>query len=295
MAAASAASLNEGIEKHIYEHDTVIIGESIDALLHSFINDIPIIYNIHSPPPYFDLYDICPFNYNGDLYDRIRRDLSLETDIVPKIDVWNYISSILGLKGLSPLSDKVKTIRIQDNLLKIFTNNSKVVKFRFNNLVIFDDRNVEGIPEPYEKTKEKYRVLDWYKVLSGCIHENHRLADTCREDFVKDIYFYPSERNPKFKHLVAVSYMTEEQLTDPDYSEIYIRYKILDMMEKAGISGRSNGIDKKTNKQKRLSLRIEFQEREVLDESKILYKEVRNITFRNKAEDLWEKTSTYQE
>ena len=273
-------SLNRGIEKHVYEYNTIVIGNDLNAFLYSFINNIPIIRNIYSPPPFFDLFDLHNISYNSDLYDRTQRDLNLEKDKIPKIDVWNYISTLLGLNGLSPLSDKVKTIRIQDNLLKVFTSNSRVVKFKFENLVIFDDRNIEGITSSYEKIKGKYRILDWYKVLSGCKHDSDYILGD--DDFVKEIYFYPSEKNPKFKHLVAVSHIAEECLMDPTYSEIYVRYRVLDMMREAGIMGRDNGIDKKTNKQKRLSLKIEFQEREILSESKILYKEVGNIIFNDK-------------
>tara|TARA_Y100000310_G_C20648928_1_gene798272 strand:+ start:400 stop:1269 length:870 start_codon:yes stop_codon:yes gene_type:complete len=273
-------SLNRGIEKHIYEYNTIVIGSELNAFLYSFVNNVPILRNIYSPPPYFDLFDVRTFGYNCNLYDRAQRDLNLEADKIPKIDVWNYISTLLSLDGLSPLSDKINTIRIQDNLLKVFTNNSKVIKFRFDNLVIFDDRNIEGLETDHERTKGKCRILDWYKVLSGCKHDNKYILDD--NDFVKEIHFYPSEKNPKFKHLVAVSYVEEGRLKKSDYSEIYVRYKILDMMEKAGITGRNNGYDKETNKQKRLSLKIEFQEREILSENKILYKEVDNIVFNDK-------------
>ena len=86
-------------------------------------------------------------------------------------------------------------------------------------------------------------------------------------DFVRDIHFYPSERmdgNPKKKRdILAISYLSEKQLSDVGYTDAYVRFKVLDMMKEAGMQGIKNGIDAHTGKSKRLSIRIETAEREV--------------------------------
>ena len=64
-------------------------------------------------------------------------------------------------------------------------------------------------------------------------------------EFVKDIIFYPTDRsdNRNLKDLVAVSYLTDEQINDFNYSDTMAKFKIIEMMKDAGIRGARNGRD----------------------------------------------------
>ena len=254
--------VRSGIARHVHTCDTIVVGSDLNAIIFSYINGYIFINNHYSEPPYFDTLDLSDITGAVSLYDDICEKMGPKTGEISKEKVWNYISVLLSVRGLHPFSDKVKSIRIRDNSLKVFTHDSKMIKCNFNNLFIFDDLHVEDIPFDYRKKDAKYRVLDWYKVESGALHSHEQINGD--DDFVNKIHFYPSIYNPLLKHMVSVSFLTKEQLKDPEYSEIYMRYKIIDMLTAAGIRGRKNGFGV-GGKQNRLSLKISFQKRDLED------------------------------
>ena len=63
--------------------------------------------------------------------------------------------------------------------------------------------------------------------------------------------------------MCEISYLDKEQLDKVEYSDIYARFKVLDLMKKSGIQGRKNGLNPKTGKIRRLSIKIESTGRDV--------------------------------
>ena len=70
------------------------------------------------------------------------------------------------------MGDKASSLNVRDNILKVTTKDSRLARFEFNKLVVFDDRNVYGLPLIKEKKVGKSRVLDWFDVRSGMEHEH---------------------------------------------------------------------------------------------------------------------------
>ena len=186
--------------------------------------------------------------------------------------------NLLSMAGRIPFSDKAHSIRIDDDEKTIYVAGSGAskMKIQYNTLRIFDDTSTSGVEAPTLSDIEdqqsdnflppkKFKILDWFNVRSGCRHEYDYLCSG--DDFVKEIYFYPSERvdgNHNLKDLVAVSYLTETQLHDSEYSDTYVRFKVLDMMKKSGIRGTRNGRDQKNpERYKYYALRIESAIRDV--------------------------------
>ena len=188
----------------------------------------------------------------------------------------------MSLAGQIPVSKEVDTIRVGPDVLSVVFNDTAQIKMEYDKLVIFDDTNVVGINPPRHKVFDKYKVMDWYSVRSGAVHEYDLLEDQ-ESDLVREIWFYPSERidgNHNRKDLVAVSYLSKEQLGDIAYSDLYSRYKTLDMMGKAGIRGPSNGRNP-DGSSRRLKVKIELQKRKLKKTSKNMYDNYENITFVN--------------
>ena len=80
------------------------------------------------------------------------------------------------------------------------------------------------------------------------------------KNFVSHIYFYPSERisgNHDLKDACAVSYLSEEQLTLLEYSELMSRFETELLMLEHGIEGSGNGTGRT------LPLKLESSHREV--------------------------------
>ena len=230
-------------------HQAVVIGGSLAALQDAWENQIPAVY--------------CepkrPIGYGGSTEQEIKR--------------WEWLCFNLSLAGLLPFADKVSSIRLTEEGAAVIAG-MKAYDVSCQVLYVFDDKNIVGLPEPVGKTSDLYEVFDWMNVRSGTTHEHDRLEST--SDFVKWIDFYPSERidgNHNKKDLVAVSYMPEAQLTDPKYSEVYAKFKVLYMMREAGIKGQSAG------KGKHYSIKIEPTGRETRWLGKNLYEDTERIKF----------------
>lgn len=181
-------------------------------------------------------------------------------------ELWELLIFVLSLSGQLPMADKTSSISIQDDILKATTSRSRMARFKFKKLFVYDDAGVSGLPLLKESTKYPSRILDWFDVRSGMEHDHEIL--TSDQDFVKEIIFYPSERMGSQKKrirkdLVAVSYLSEDQLLNFDYSSTMARFKITQMMKDAGIKGARNGRDT-TNPElyRYYSVKIESVDRE---------------------------------
>jgi len=230
------------LEQHFYHWDKVVIGGGLNAIICAHKTSSYIICNtlVRIFP-----YDTCS---TGRALGRL------------KLDLYEELAYDLALKGRHPFVDRVSSVRVnlEESTLRVVTKRSRAFKIKFNQLHVFDDEGVHGLPSRLSDI-ERYRVLDWFDVRSGAKHGCEKLhSDT---DFVKNIFFYPSKRvsgNRDKKDLVCESYLTREQLYDIDYSDTIVRLKATNMMKKAGIKGTSNG------KNKNLSIKLELREREVI-------------------------------
>lgn len=261
------------LDKHTYEHETIVIGGGLNALLYSFFTGYPCIC-IEPLPPF--RFDWCPDGHNFSFLHTESKSCRL---------AWERLMFVMGLGGQLPMTNRASAANIQDNLLKVTTTNSRLGRFEFEKLVIFDDTRVSGLPLIKERHKGKYRVLDWFDVRSGMEHE-HDVFET-DSDFIKTVHFYPSDRFGEQKKsrirkdLVAVSYLDQEQLDDFDYSDTMARFKILDMMKKAGIKGARNGRDTyNPNLYRYYSVKIEPTQRQIVPNIKTFYEEDDRFEFR---------------
>jgi hypothetical protein len=237
------------LRDYIYDFDSIVIGSNLDAILYAYKTSSHILFN--------SMAIIFPF-------DALVHEIDLG-DIkfskgTTELEVWEYLSYNLNLKGLHPFGEKLDSIRVSldKNEISMSSKFFSEQKLRFSSLHVFDTDNVHGLPFPDFKI-EKYRVFDWYAVKSGAKHEYDYLYDD--SEFVKKIHFYISPRihgNKQYKDLVAESFLTRKQLSDTGYSDSISRLKILQMMKDAGIKGTGHGNGYN------LPLRIELQKREVL-------------------------------
>ena len=260
------------LERHIYQKDTIVIGGCLAALLYAFKNSLPVIFA--NPKP--------PFRY-----DKIEKEYDLSfLGLEPfesyyQRQVWERLLVLLGLSGNLPLSDNASGLRIVDNLLTVTTNNHRVAKFEFNKLVVFDDEGVTGLPPISGEIKEKNRVIDWVNIRQGAKHQHDELDGD--DDFVSKVIFYPSDRhdNKKLKDLVAISYLTDEELLSHDYSDTMVKFKVTKMMKAAGIRGTRNGRDvNNPDKYKYYAIKIEPSERIIEPDVKRYYEPDERFEFK---------------
>jgi len=251
------------LDRHIYEKSQIVIGGCLSSLLYAYKNDLPVVF-INPRPPF--------------RYDKVESEYDLSFLGLPPFEtyyqkqVWERLLLLLGLSGNLPLSNNAAGLRVVDDLLTVTTENHRVVKFKFDRLIIFDDEGVTGLPPMSGQIAAKNRVIDWVNVRSGCTHSHDELKTN--DDFVSHIIFYPSDRtdNNNLKDLVSVSYLTDEELQDHEYSDTMVKFKVQKMMKEAGIRGARNGRDvKNPNKYKYYAVKIEPSERVVEKDIKRYY------------------------
>jgi hypothetical protein len=268
-------------------HDKIVIGTSLNAVIYSFLNDLPLLLSHIKKPSQVEYLNPTNLPIIGELPSREIRTPD-DTRIVgpSKLEVWNRLCFLMSLSGKIPFVDKISSIRINEEAkeIKVITHNSRSIIIQCNQIIIFDDTNVGGLPIPTRVTNDQdtRRVLDWISVRSGMVHPYDGIETT--SSFVNCIHFYPSDRidgnHQNRKDLVAVSYLTKEQLNDIKYSDVFVRYKVLDLMKKAGIRGRRNGRDvNNPEKYKYYAIKLEMNKREVDLVQKNLYNDTEFIKF----------------
>tara|TARA_R110000851_G_scaffold124427_1_gene254706 strand:+ start:595 stop:1398 length:804 start_codon:yes stop_codon:yes gene_type:complete len=236
---------------HTYQHDTVVIGGNLNALLYSYTNNLPLIMNRLSRPFFVN-----------------KEELSL----------WNQMFFLLSLSGLNLFGDKVEQTRVDKKELLVTTKDLRAFKVNYDKLIIFDDKNIIGLPIA-KKKKDKFMVLDWI-TAKPCTKHDHEYFYV-GDDLIKEIHFYPTNRipghHPKLKDLVAVSYLNSEQLQDFDYSDTYVKFKAEKILKENGITGRKNGFA--NGKQITYNLKLKVEKREVRKTKMDLYKNTESLEF----------------
>ena len=195
--------------------------------------------------------------------------------------LWEKLYFYLTLAGLNPVGDKASSIKVGDKELKVFTQKARMAKINFEELIVFCDDKVSGLPTPTQLPEKKYKVYDWFDVRSGMKHEHDYIEDDT--ELVSEILFYPTDRvdgNQAYKDAVSISYLTAKQLNSFDYSDINARFKTLKMMKAAGIRGARNGRDMlNKSRYKYYAVRIENSLREVECLGKSVYESTDIIKF----------------
>ena len=230
------------LDRHEYESDELVIGGSLSALMYAWYTGATLV-SIDSREPYF----FERFDVSTDLtqigFENSTRTLQTPKgpfDVgIEKSEVWRKIYFLLAMGGQAPIPNSAQSLRVEDNTVKIVTSHSRVARFNFNKLKIFDASQVGHLSK--KSALRKYKILDWLWVNTGMAHDIDFIKD--RDSFVKEIHFYEytQRKGRPFKNLVAVSYLSGKQLDEYYYSDTYAKFKVEEMMKSAGIKGRKNG------------------------------------------------------
>lgn len=192
----------EKLEKLSY--DTIILGGTLEALIHSYVEGLPLIM-VNPQIPFFKDFDPTGLN---------------------KSDAWKRLSFHLSYAGLNPFEQKADSYRLEeDNTISIFGKSPYKIEIKYNNIIRYDQ---------IEPT-EKMRVLDKMRV-EKLLTSNIPVVKTINtgEDFIN--HFIPNiTRNTEY--VAAVSYLTQQQLAEEQYGETYARLKATDVLIKNGIVG----------------------------------------------------------
>lgn len=265
-----------------YEYDNIVIGNDLKAVYFAFKEGYPIILSELRKP----------FNADELLNGENKKQLM------------EYYISLLSLAGLVPFAIKVDNIRIEDK--KVFVSGKRpwLAEITINDTIHnFLDSKVHK--------KTLFKVVDWIDTRSCGLHEFREINDK-KDNFVKQIIFYPSYRDPEArlfdivksdkkygdltKDIQAISYLTEKQIEDPEFSPVYSRIKVKAMMLESGIIGKKKGFENRPHKkaygqQRYKGITLQFAKREIF---KIDNEEEYDFTSKNEyinrlVDFLWKK------
>ena len=125
-----------------FTYDKVIIGSSLEALLYSFLNNLPFVYTNSRCPHRFSFFepdvDLSFFGIQNETRTLVG-PTSEKYIGISKDTVWERLYFYLSLAGLNPLADKLSSIRIEDGVLKAFSHKARMAKIQFEQLIVFDD------------------------------------------------------------------------------------------------------------------------------------------------------------
>ena len=246
-------------------YNKVVIGSSLRALLYSYNNNLPIFFTKPDRPFRFEYFDpaidlsfigICP---------EIKEILTFgEPKLVgiPKSILWETLMFSLSIDGLCPLSNLCHSLRANDGIIVCSNEYSKIAQFSFDECVFFGNDGVLGIAQEKEVINKNYICYDWIAINKGgkITQDYMEVGDS----LVHHVWFYSSDRidgNTGIKDACVVSYLSEEQLANFDYSPTMTRFKLVSEMEKRGLKGPHAGGYTTTGKPKRYKIRTSYMNR----------------------------------
>ena len=275
----------------MFKYDRIAIGATQSSILYSFYTQTPLIFVQGTKPHPFEFYnpdlDLSLLKIDPLCYCLKQPDGKQVVFGPSKQQVHEKLLTLLSLSGLVPFSHLAKSINIQDDFLKVVTKGNKVFNVEYDQLIVFDDNKINGLPYLLEQDKNQpTQILDWFEVNLGSTHDIDYIETD--SDFVKKIFFYSSQRDctqTDKKDLLAISHLTPDEATkNYQYSDTYAKFKILQCMKEAGFRGPKNGKnpnypDRSSEPFKWLSPKISLMHRQVVPLPMGKYEDSEKIKF----------------
>ena len=205
------------LKNHIFTHtENIVIGGDVASLLFAFSNDYYITFTEPQRPFFFDKFS------TGE----------------PKEKIWDFLFLQMMYRGKILGVYPNQSIRREEDIIKIITNENSLLKYKFKNVFCLDPTMLSGLSAT--ETKDRlHRVVHEVK-LSSSPHnlEYHYNGD----EFIKEMFFKTLLGTQK--RIFCCSELRESALNDFKYGEVTLRYKLKSLLEGLGLRGPGNGKDK---------------------------------------------------
>lgn len=212
----------------VHNYDQVVFGSNMHALLYAYVNQIPLFYHNVDKPKAFDFF---PNDFSFLNIPNQNPMILNNQEVVmgmKKVELWKRISFLLGYEGLMPLCGNIQSARLDEGLLKITTDNSRLLRIAFNKMFIFDE-NIQGLPTQI-KFNNQGRIYDYFEFLN--LNEHKTMIIDNDSEIVNKLWL-------KDKNGVAITEMHDINDELPDY---LVKMVIFDIAKKHDIKGKRNGI-----------------------------------------------------
>tara|TARA_Y100000592_G_scaffold101037_1_gene184813 strand:+ start:40153 stop:40848 length:696 start_codon:yes stop_codon:yes gene_type:complete len=188
-----------------------------------------------------------------------------------------YVSLLfnLSLSGKIIFNSKVNSITLNDESADVFLGSQKR-NIPFENCRVYSTKGVNVTCSDLVSCRDQYYVYDEVDMISisdvptGDIHRD--------SNFINRVWFNISAKHPKLA--VSKSILGAEEKDKIEYSDTYVKFKLMSILADMGFSGRKNGFDNHGN-QLYLGLDLNCTSRHIHFVSECVYEDTRGIVFCN--------------
>ena len=227
--------------------ENVVVGNTLSALMYSYIHNFPVVFTKAEMPRRFDYLTHGIFPLLIPEHNHSLKTFNERVVVGPsKQLLWDRLYFSLSLNGLVPVSNLCRNIRFDGEKAICSNEYSKICEIKFDTCHYFGDHNAKGFIREKKLDDDSYICYDYIAFNSGGKHDIDFINTS--DNFVSKIWFYGSDRidgNTPIRDACAVSKLTGKQLLDFDYSETMARFKVLKIMKDNGMRGRQSGYTKK--------------------------------------------------
>ena len=144
----------------------IVVGCDIRALAYAYKLNLPLIYTRPLEPFFLDR-----FSSTGGGKEILKSpDGGIPVGRL-KAKEWQKYYFLLSLSGMVIYGDSVQSIFIEKNTLSVGRKNLRRKTLEFENLIIFDDYGVNGLPDMIDQVDRKNIIYDWVNVHNGHTHD----------------------------------------------------------------------------------------------------------------------------
>ena len=229
-------------------YDKIIVGSGLNAALYSFYHSIPIIFITKKKPSLTEFFepevDLSKLLLE-EVENKLRTSTGTEIKGLQKIELWTKLMFSLNAAGLIVGGERFLSLRVDEEKKTIrgLTLQNGFPTIKFNNLIVFDDMQIRGLPRSKKKC-DKYKVIDIIHVKSCGKHDIDYIKT--EDKFVNEIFFKKkTSRFSSHRDILAVSYLENHELISWDYADTMTKFKVESTMQQHGIKGPKNGKDPK--------------------------------------------------
>jgi hypothetical protein len=261
----------------VHKYDKIIIGATFESLLYALFTRTPVFYVVPKIPSEFESVAIGT-NYNfigilAELKDTYTNQ-GLKLTRPQKQLIWDRLVFLLSMLGLLQNSN-LQSIRIEDKIVKLSTQNSRLITLEVDKILLFDDEKVEGLEEPIIENN-RYIIKDYVQFNNlKFMKENYDVIYT-DYDTVNQIWFIPPSNNLRAKDGCLISYAQSPE----DVRDYEMKFILKEQFKKFNMKGKENGFQPNGNKKYR-PVGYTFTHRTVEKEKCNVYQDTDIIKFMN--------------
>lgn len=265
------------MKKEILKYDKIVIGSTLEGLLYAYLHGLPLFYAVPKAPTDFDTLPVSDQFWGALDHDNTptiiktnKGELTLGSS---KLEVWNKLFFSLSMSGLIPCTN-VQSLRIDDELVKITTQNNRLIKIQPKNILLFDDEGVEGLARSYKMNKTLI-VYDWMIFHRITLNFDFTMVQT-EWDYGNKLWFLKPLDAHRPCDACLVSYVSGQTELQNDLTDYTLRFTLKNIFKEHNMKGGLNGF-RPTGTQNYRPIHYEFVERQVVKEKPHLYHDWDNV------------------